>query len=79
MTYYYHDINNAIKSLHARYGKGDILSIYHHDAISSLKTKITVTAQRVSCKPHEVIGQLIKNGNKTTIKIYRRQMTVKII
>lgn len=79
MTYYYTDINNAIKELHYRHGKGDILNIEHHGVSNSIETKITVTAQKTNCIPHYATGHLIRNGIKTTIKIYRKQMTVKII
>lgn len=81
MKFYYdinNDINNAIKILHYRYGKGDVISIYHSTKSCS-KTKFTLTAKCTSDKLHTITGVIIANGDKKTIKIYRRQMTIKLV
>ena len=70
-TAYFHNIFYAIRALHYKYGKGDLV-----DCHIALQTgKITLTALRTSCMPHTVIGSY----DGKTLRMYRHQMRVTIV
>lgn len=74
MTTYYHDINNAIRTMHACYGKGDITYIRRF-----ADGRIEIDAKRTSCITHTAHGRIVSNGAKHTVKLYKHQRTVTII
>ena len=68
---YYNDINNAIKTMHWRYGVGDIKQI-----LRFADGRVEVIAQGFQMKPHKRRGRIVKSKTGQTIKLYGRQMTV---
>lgn len=64
---------NAIKTMHYRYGKGDIQQIRQF-----ADGTIELEACCYSAKPHVRRGHVVqKPGNRQTIYLYGHQMTIK--
>lgn len=75
MTRYFFLTGNAIRTLHYRYGKGDIQEIRQF-----VDGRIEVESCCYSDKPHVRRGHVIqKPGNRRTIYLYGHQMTVRIV
>ena len=74
MTKYYYDLNNAIKTIHSKHGKGDIKEIRRF-----ADGRLEIEACRTSCEPHISRGRIVSEGRKTTIRIYGHQFTIRLI
>lgn len=72
---YFEAINGAIKTMHYKWGIGDIVEIKHF-----ADGRIEVTAKCHGMKHHirrgSITGEMF---GKRTIKIYRHQMTITVI
>ena len=73
-TPYFHGITNAVKALHYHYGKGDVKAVRIF-----ADGRIEIDAQCTSAKIHTRQGAVTTKGNKSTVKMYRHQLTVKIV
>lgn len=62
-------LQEAVQTLHANYGKGDIQEVRFY-----VDGRIEVHAQRIYCKPHIARGRLV---NRKTVKLYGHQLTAK--
>lgn len=75
MTTYYHDVTNAIKAMHGRYGIGDAKEVRIF-----ADGRIEVHAQGCFMKPHIRRGRLIGWPNaKQTIRMYGHQLTITVV
>jgi len=74
MKTYFSDINNAIKTMHYRYGIGDINEIRQF-----ADGRIELATQGFGMSKRTARGRIQRNGNKSTVFIYRHQLTVTII
>jgi hypothetical protein len=62
-------LQEAARTLHANYGKGDIQEVRFY-----VDGRVEIHAKRTSCKPHIAKGRLI---NRKTVKLYGHRLTVK--
>jgi hypothetical protein len=75
MKTYFQHLSNAIKTMHYRYGVGDIQEIKQFG-----NGKVEIIAKGYGMKPHKRRGHVTgENFGKRTIKLYGHQMTVHIV
>lgn len=72
MATYFRDVMNAIKTMHYRYGSGDVKEVW-----ITGDGRIEVHAQGCGMKPRIWRGRLIGGPNaKQTIRMYGHQLTI---
>lgn len=75
MATHFHDVTNAIKTMHYRYGIGDVKEVRIF-----ADGRIEVHAKGYSMKPHIRRGRLTGWPNaKQTIRMYGHQMTIMVV
>ncbi len=75
MTNLFFSIENAIRTLHYHYGRGDLEYIQRF-----ADGRIVIRSRCYSCKPHIRQGRIVqKPGNKQTIYLYGHQLTVRTV